>query len=67
MSNQIMNHCKLCDKKTLHVGPSTSHVLHLLLTLLTMGVWVFMWILVAANNTTKTQCTVCGRNKGIFG
>lgn len=31
----------------------TSHVLHLLLSLLTAGVWVIVWILVAVSNSSE--------------
>ncbi|GAB5449932.1 MAG: hypothetical protein Hals2KO_02600 [Halioglobus sp.] len=31
----------------------TSHVLHLILSLLTAGIWVIVWVLVAANNGTE--------------
>lgn len=31
----------------------TNHVLHLLLTIFTAGVWVIPWILIAASNAGK--------------
>ena len=31
----------------------TNHVLHLLLTLITFGLWAFAWIVVAYTNNTK--------------
>ncbi|QYW07909.1 membrane protein [Streptomyces phage RedBear] len=31
-------------------GKPTNHVLHLLLTLVTLGLWVFVWIIVALSN-----------------
>ena len=67
MSHQGMEYCSVCKENTLHVGPSTSHVLHLLLSIITMGFWLIVWLIVAQNNKTKTQCTVCGRMTGAFG
>ncbi|HEY8331692.1 MAG TPA: hypothetical protein VIO83_10240 [Pseudomonas sp.] len=31
---------------------STNHILHLILTLLTFGVWVIVWVIVASNNSS---------------
>jgi len=33
----------------------TSHILHLLLTLLTGGLWVIMWAMVAASNASQVR------------
>lgn len=67
MTNQTMMECKQCRKNTLHLQPSTSHVLHLLLSVLTMGVWLVVWFLVAQNNKGQGQCTECGKRRGLFG
>jgi hypothetical protein len=67
MSNLVMKHCKQCGKMTKHTQPTTSHLLHLLLTVVTAGLWVFIWLLAAWSNSTAAQCTECGRTKGIFG
>ncbi len=67
MTNQVMMYCKVCEDSTVHVQPSTSHLLHLILSLITLGLWIFIWILVALNNITQAQCTACGVQKGIFG
>ncbi len=66
-TNQVMAFCKKCDKKTIHLQPSTSHVLHLILSLITFGVWVIIWFIVAASNNSQKECSVCGRSKGLFG
>jgi hypothetical protein len=36
-------------------GKHTSHVLHLLLTLITVGFWIPIWILVAVTGGEKTR------------
>lgn len=66
-SQQLMAHCKACKMMTMHVRPSTSHVLHLLMSVITSGIWVVVWILAALANDSQKQCTVCGRTKGVFG
>ena len=35
-------------------GKNTSHVLHLILTLITFGLWGFVWIIVAFVNARQT-------------
>lgn len=67
MSNQVMTHCASCGKVTLHIQPSTSHLLHFLLSLITAGFWAIIWGITAANNASQATCTVCGRMRGIFG
>jgi hypothetical protein len=54
-----MRFCKVCKRKTLHVGPSTSHVLHLILTVFTTGVWFPAWIFVSIRNEFSYECTQC--------
>lgn len=67
MSNQVMKHCKVCGADTLHIQPSTSHLLHLVLSILTAGFWIIIWLLVAQNNASQAQCSQCGSTRGLFG
>lgn len=67
MSNQLMKYCKVCKKKTVHLQPSTSHVLHLILSVLTAGFWLIAWFLIAQNNASQGTCTCCGSTRGLFG
>lgn len=66
-TNQVMNHCKNCRKQTMHLQPSTAHVLHLLLSIVTFGVWILVWFLVAVSNGSQLICSQCGRARGLFG
>ena len=61
MAEQTMRKCRRCGKMTLHIGPSTSHVLHFLLSIVTLGVWLVIWLLVEISHKTSQQCTVCGK------
>ena len=67
MSNQVMKKCSECRKPTIHIQPKTSHVLHLLLSLITVGIWVPVWLLIALNNSSQATCTACGTMTGLFG
>lgn len=57
---QKMLHCAACERPTLHVSQAPSHVLHLLLTLVTCGLWIFVW---AMQTSSTPQCTACGRKR----
>lgn len=39
-------------------GCETSHILHLLLTVITGGLWGVVWILVALSNSMKRKATM---------
>ena len=65
-TTNVMTNCVKCQKKTLHIEQKLSHILHLLLAIVTAGVWLIIWILLAFFHDKKTQCTVCGHNKGII-
>lgn len=67
MTNLVMARCKQCRRMTKHLQPSTSHVFHLLMSIITVGFWVVIWVLVALSNGSQKQCEECGQQKGIFG
>lgn len=55
--------CRYCKKRTLHQRPGTSHVLHLLLSLLTAGLWIIVWI-GCAIKIGGWRCSHCGTKGG---
>lgn len=65
-TTQVMNHCNHCGGKTMHLAPQTSHILHLILSIVTVGLWIPVWLLVALSRG-KPQCSVCGGQRGLFG
>lgn len=67
MTDIVMKHCTNCRKNTKHLRPSTSHVLHLILSLISFGLWIPIWVLVAISNSTQGQCSDCGKSRGFFG
>lgn len=67
MGTRTIRPCKNCGDLTRHESNSTSHVLHLLLSLITIGFWLPVWLLVTLSNRSSGACTVCGREVGLFG
>jgi len=53
--------CKLCDKNVKAEAKGTSHILHLIMTICTGGIWSIMWLLCAMSNTWS--CSECGGRK----
>lgn len=59
MGKQAGKFCHHCERKVMATAETPNHVLHLLLTLFTMGLWVIPWIIIAAS-TGAYRCTKCG-------
>lgn len=61
-TRQIMAHCKVCREPTLHLDQTPDHLLHLLLTLLTCSLWLFVWV-ASCVVKNRPQCTRCGASR----
>lgn len=59
-------HCQVCDRQTLFHKQRINHVLHLILTIVTVGVWgLLVWLpLGIINSTRRPRCTLCGTFRG---
>lgn len=57
--------CPYCKRHVQTSRPTPNHLLHLLMSLVTAGVWVVVWALVILKHE-PWRCTVCGRNVGFF-
>ena len=64
---QTSHYCATCQRQTLHTKDRINHILHLILSLLTVGLWaIFVWIpLGGKNSATRSRCTVCGSKPGL--
>lgn len=62
-TKQLMQHCNHCGRPTLHIQQTPNHLLHLVLTILTAGIWLIVWIF---TKSTRPTCTVCGSTEPIF-
>lgn len=51
--------CKACNKNVLAVRKGTNHVLHLIMSIVTCGVWIIIWIL-SAIKIGGWRCPSCG-------
>lgn len=65
-TQEEMLKCKSCGRKTVHLKKVPSSLLHLVLTILTAGLWAIVWIGVSLN-TGKPTCKMCGKTRGAFG
>jgi hypothetical protein len=51
--------CKQCNKQSVVFRKGTNHILHLLLTLVTMGLWILVWF-GSAVKFGGWRCSTCG-------
>lgn len=53
--------CRICNAVTPHEVEKTSHILHLLLTVFTAGLWLPIWILLGLirSLSSKGRCQQC--------
>jgi len=51
--------CRGCNRQMMIRRKGTNHVLHLLLTLVTFGIWIIVWIL-ASIKLGGWRCVQCG-------
>jgi len=61
--------CKKCDKKVKLVRPQpkVTHLLHFTLSIITSGLWVFIWLITVMYShlkeySVKYRCNECGSN-----
>ena len=57
---QTNKFCRQCGTGVLAAGRTPSHVLHLVLTVLSVGLWLPIWILLALFSTGGYRCSNCG-------
>lgn len=53
-------YCKHCGTQRLGQAPSPNHILHLLLSVFTAGLWIPVWLIIAATSSSGYHCTHCG-------
>jgi hypothetical protein len=57
--------CRLCGRKTLHSRPSFSNTLGCVFSVLTLGLFIPVWLLIGVGEALlcKWRCQVCGGGK----
>jgi predicted RNA-binding Zn-ribbon protein involved in translation (DUF1610 family) len=53
--------CENCGKNTLHTKSSVNHILHLLLSIVTGGIWLIVWAILVLIPGSPWKCSVCGK------
>lgn len=59
---QTQKKCRDCGRKTLHAKERWSDGAHILITIVTLGLWIPFWLLMGlADMFTAFRCQLCGR------
>lgn len=60
-TTRMQRHCMTCGQPRLFEKPGPNHILHLLLTVFSGGLWIPMWVIITLFcSLTPFRCTVCG-------
>jgi hypothetical protein len=60
LHDEATGYCKGCNRQVMIRRRGTNHILHLLLTLCTFGIWLVVWVL-AGIKIGGWRCSTCGR------
>lgn len=60
---QAQRHCKLCGRKTLHARPTFGNGFGCLLSIVTLGLFIPVWLLIGVGEAffCKWRCQACGQ------
>jgi len=58
---QTQQHCPDCNEGVLAQRSGVNHILHLLLTIVTGGLWLIVWILISIFHFGGWRCSKCGK------
>lgn len=62
-ATQAMMPCKHCGRPTLHLVEKPNHILHLILSIVTLGAWLIVWLGVGLHTRDQDEiCTICGNH-----
>ncbi len=51
--------CQNCEEMTMHISNKPNNILHFLLSVITFGLWFFVWTVILANQESP-KCIKCG-------
>lgn len=61
---KVRRNCKTCGQPRLFEREGCNHILHLLLTVFTVGLWSPIWLLCGISAWSKPyRCPQCGQSK----
>jgi hypothetical protein len=52
--------CRNCNAQVMVTKPGVNHLLHLILTILTAGLWLLIWIPLMLFGGGSWRCAKCG-------
>jgi hypothetical protein len=52
--------CGQCRAERVHTVEGPNHILHLIVSLLTVGLWLIGWLVVVLMDRKELQCERCG-------
>lgn len=58
----VQRYCPTCERPVLAHQQRPNHVLHLILTLITGGLWLIVWIVLSLGQS-RPRCTFCGSSR----
>ena len=61
--NEVVVYCESCKKFTRQFVEKVNHLLHLVLTMITFGIWSIMWVYIAIWTFRYSECLKCGTRK----
>ena len=53
-------YCRHCNKNVMTQKNTPNHLLHLILSVFTLGLWVIVWLLLILGHIGGSRCTECG-------
>ena len=57
MSHFSQGHCPACDKKVLAVKTPVNHILHAIISFVSCGMWLFIWVIaVLLSDASPWRC-----------
>ena len=62
-SEQVVLFCENCKKSNIHIKQRPNHTFHLLMAIITAGIWIVVWLFKAIFTNTKPVCSKCGYDK----
>lgn len=61
MASHVQRYCPTCERMVLALKDRTNHILHLLMSVVTVGLWLPVWLIAGIRSDhRKPLCSVCG-------
>lgn len=61
-THQAPRFCPACNTRVIGMRNTPNHILHLLLSLVTMGLWLPVWLIIGATSDSRYYCLNCGES-----